>query len=151
MLFSFFVECPSWIVCHVTCMLVWRELMGEGNGKKAVWRDCLWIVITVLLHQESRATGGSVFSFNTLLREGVKCYLLMDVGFLFSTCVNYFNLRMGILRLVLPKHLSSPLSTILPFHSAQMTVFGTNTLCFWSLIPTLHIIASKFNENADFK
>lgn len=47
------------------------------------------------------------FLFNTLLREGVKCYLLMDVGFLFSAHVNYFTLRMGNPHLVLPKHFSS--------------------------------------------
>lgn len=47
------------------------------------------------------------FLFNTLLREGVKSYLLMDVGFLFSTYISYFILRMGKPHLVLPKHLSS--------------------------------------------
>lgn len=62
------------------------------------WYYCSFTSVQLVAH---------FFLFNTLLREGVKCYLLMDVGFLFSTHVNYFTLRMGYPYLVLSKHFSS--------------------------------------------
>lgn len=56
--------------------------------------------------------------------------VLMDVGFPFSSYVNYFVLRIGNLNLVLPKHLPSPLSKMFAFQSARVSLFGANTLFF---------------------
>lgn len=91
----------NWLPCTMHAWVKVADGRREWQESLPLFMDCCYSSLTPV------QLVAHFFLFNTWLRKGVKCYLLMDEGFLFSAHVNYFILRMGNPYLVLPKHFAS--------------------------------------------